>query len=112
MRKSGDVTIRERLRELLAEDQVAWCEVVRVELWRGARGDADFKTLRELEIELPRLEISAAVWDKCCDMARRCRPKGYLLPTTDMLVYSCAVVHGVQLLHRDRHFDLLAEIES
>ena len=111
MRKDGDVAICERLRSLIASDLAAWCEIVRVELYHGARSESDFKSLREMEATLQRLEMSPAVWDKCAEVAVRCRQKGKPLPTTDMMVYACAAVHGVTVFHRDQHFETLVELD-
>ena len=43
LRSSGSEDIRERLKDLLLNGMVAWCDMVAVELWNGARGDYEKK---------------------------------------------------------------------
>ena len=47
LRVSGDPVIREKVKELLIEGRAAWCDMVLLELWNGARGDAERKMLKE-----------------------------------------------------------------
>jgi predicted nucleic acid-binding protein len=51
--------------------------------------------------------MSAAVWDHACELGRRCRRSVRPVPQSDLMIFACSVVHGVELLHRDHHFDLL-----
>jgi predicted nucleic acid-binding protein len=80
---------------------------VRLELWRGANGPIDDEVLRGFEADLVRLEMSAAVWDHACELGRRCRRSVRPVPQSDLMIFACSVVHGVELLRRDHHFDLL-----
>jgi predicted nucleic acid-binding protein len=107
LRRKGDSSVREEVRQLVLSDRAVWCDVVQVELWRGASTESDRKMLHELQAEIRSLETSTAVWKHCVDVAAKCRPRGIVVPTTDLIIYSCAAVHGVGLYHRDKHFDLL-----
>jgi predicted nucleic acid-binding protein len=108
LRQKGDADIRDRLKRLIVTDRAVWCNVVQLELWRGTGSDSDRKLLRELQAEIRSLEISAEVWQHSFLIAGKCRPKGIIVPTTDLIIYACARTHGVELFHRDKHFDLLA----
>lgn len=107
LRKSGDPGIREQLKGLVIDGRAAWCELVRVELWRGAASEQDRADLREFEAELPSLELSPGVWQLACELGQRCREQGQPVPTTDLIIYACARFHRAGLLHRDRHFEIL-----
>jgi predicted nucleic acid-binding protein len=80
LRKSGDVSKRDRVNALLASGLAAWCPPVRLELWRGVTNDGERRTLRHYE-------------------------------TTDLLIFACAKVHGLDLAHDDTHFDQLTTLE-
>jgi predicted nucleic acid-binding protein len=95
---------------LIEENQAVWCDMVRLELWRGAGSASDRGLLRDYEADVPTLEINREVWDKSCALAQLCCSKGRPLPATDLLIYACAIVHGVDLLHRDQHFDVLERL--
>jgi predicted nucleic acid-binding protein len=112
LRRSGDPAIRAKVLDIFEDGRAAWCELIRVELWRGAGSDDDRTILRQFEIELPSLELSAAVWTLSCELAQQCRRKGRPIPTTDLIIYACAKVHRVELIHRDNHFDVLASLHG
>lgn len=111
MRKHGDPSIRSRVIYAMDEGFAAWCDLVRLELWRGARSPEDKAILERFEKQLPSLEISAEVWSMGCDLATGCRKAGKPVPTTDVIVYACAKTHNAGLLHRDQHFNLLDSIK-
>lgn len=110
LRRDGDTVVRSRVEALLSEGEAAWCPVVRLELWNGARGDGEHRVLREMERGLVCLEIENAVWDRAVAMAASARAKGITVPSTDLLVAACARHHGVALEQSDSHFDLIASI--
>jgi hypothetical protein len=107
LRRSGDAAVREHLKQLILSDRAVWCDVVQLELWRGAIDESDRKALRDLAAEIRSLEMSSEVWKRCISIAGKCRPKGITVPTTDLMIYACAKVHDADLYHLDRHFDLL-----
>jgi predicted nucleic acid-binding protein len=107
LRQKGDADVRDRLKQLIVSDRAVWCDVVQLELWRGAGSESDRKMLRDLQTEIRSLEISPDVWKQSFLIAGKCRPKGIIVPTTDLMIFACARTHGVELFHRDKHFDLL-----
>ncbi|MFO7536338.1 MAG: PIN domain-containing protein [Kiritimatiellia bacterium] len=110
LRFDGDRAVGERVRALLLSGEAAWCPLVKVELWNGARGDHEKKVLREMEENLAELEIAPAVWAQACDLARKARSAGHTVPATDLLIAACARHHHVELEHTDTHFDMLEKL--
>ena len=104
-RKSGDPKVRERVRLLLLKGEAAWCDMVRLELWNGAAGASEKRSLRMFDRDLPRLEISGAVWSLACKLAVRARAAGLTIPSSDLLIFACASHHQVPIEHCDAHFD-------
>ena len=107
LRPDGDPAVSERVRSLLAAGEAAWCPMVRLELWNGARGEHEKRVLREMERQLMDFEISPAVWAQAFDLARKTRAAGQTVPPVDILIAACAAHHGVALEHCDAHFDVL-----
>ncbi len=107
LRTGGDPVVTERVRALLAAGEAAWCPVIRLELWNGARGEHEKRVLREMERQLPELAILPAVWARAFDLARKSRAAGETVPPVDILIAACAAHHGVTLEHCDAHFDAL-----
>jgi predicted nucleic acid-binding protein len=108
LRPDGDPAVAGRVRAALESGEAAWCEMVRLELWNGARGDREKKVLRDMEATLTDLPVTVEVWQLAVDSARQSRTKGLTIPATDLLVAACARYHGAQLEHADSHFDQIA----
>lgn len=112
LRRRGDPAKRDRVHALLESGEAAWCPAVRLELWRGVTNDAERKTLRRYEALLPDYEISAEVWHRSVQLADRARASGVTVPLADLIIFSCARIHGLEVAHDDTHFDELAELEA
>ncbi|MGA2261098.1 MAG: PIN domain-containing protein [Acidobacteriota bacterium] len=110
LRPNGDPQIRARVNVLLQSGDAAWCALVRLELWTGARGPHEKRVLREMERDLPDLEINGATWDAACELARLARESGHTIPATDLLIAACAQLHGVEIEHEDEHFNVIAKL--
>ena len=110
LRRGGDPAVRERVEALLSSGEAAWCPIVRLELWNGARGHHERTVLLEMEKEIKSLEIGSPVWDGAAMLARSARERGITVPETDLLVAACAEHHGVALEHNDSHFGLIAAL--
>jgi predicted nucleic acid-binding protein len=112
LRKSGDPAKRDRVNALLESGEAAWCPAVRLELWRGVTNEAERKALRRYEVLLPDYEISTEVWIRSIRLADRGRASGVTVPLTDLLIFACAQIHGLDVWHDDIHFDELAKLEA
>lgn len=104
-RSDGDQSIRDAVSRVTADGIAVLCDLVRLELWNGARGTAERRMLRELENELECLPTTDQVWQGAITLASACRKRGWTVPATDLLVAACAEHHSADLLHHDAHFD-------
>ncbi|HEY6322910.1 MAG TPA: PIN domain-containing protein [Thermoanaerobaculia bacterium] len=105
---SGDQAVRSRVSTLTADDRVVLCDQVRLELWNGAAGAEQRRLLRNLEEHLGTVPTTPEVWALARDIARSLRDRGVTVPAADVLIAACARHHGLGLIHRDAHFDLIA----
>jgi predicted nucleic acid-binding protein len=103
--RPGSNEVTERVEELILSDEAAWCDMVMLELWNGARGQEEKRKLAELSAAAPRLETTSEVWTLAHKLAVLCRNKGKTLPAADILVAACATHHKVELEHKDAHFN-------
>ncbi len=99
--------IGDRIEVLVLSGKAAWCDVTLVELWHGARGAVEKRELAEMEKEIERIPVDAAVWKLSSKLALRCREKGLTVPISDIVIAACAVTHGLELERCDKHFDQL-----
>ena len=108
LRPDGDPGVREQVRALLEGGEAAWCDMVKLELWNGARGETERRVLREMEEALVLLPTDETVWQTAFRLARSARQSGKTIPATDLLIGACAQRHGVTLAHDDQHLAMLA----
>jgi predicted nucleic acid-binding protein len=90
---------------LVLSGEAAWCDMTLVELWHGVRGSREKRELAEMENEIERMPVDAAVWRLASKLALRCREKGITVPVSDIVIAACAVTHKMELEHCDKHFD-------
>jgi hypothetical protein len=112
LRESGAAAERERVTSLIRSGEAAWCAAVRLELWSGVGDARERKRLADLLAVVRELPMHPQVWEDAIALAERGRRKGMKFPYPDLLIFSCAREHGVELAHQDKHFDLLARLQA
>ena len=105
LRPDGDRTVTARVRALLKSGEAAWCALVQLELWNGARGERERRVMADMAASLPSLAIDDAVWSAACELARTARDQGHTFPATDLVIAACARRHGAGLEHCDSHLE-------
>ena len=106
--RDGKSAAGDSVEVLVLSGEAAWCDVTLVELWHGVRGAKEKRELAEMENEIERIPVDAAVWRLASKLALRSREKGINVPISDIITAACAAAHGLDLEHCDRHFnDLL-----
>jgi predicted nucleic acid-binding protein len=97
---------------LLAAGEAAWCHMIRLELWNGARGTHEKRILREFDRFIACLPIDELVWNLSIELAQRARANGLSVPADDLIIVACARRHGVVVEHCDEHFRRLEELSK
>jgi predicted nucleic acid-binding protein len=103
----GSTDIRERITSLILRGEAAWCEIIRLELWNGARGQPEIAALDRMESTARLLPVTPEVWRMADRLARSSREAGKTFPISDLLIAACARFYGTEVIHKDRHFDQL-----
>ncbi len=99
-----------RMQNLINDGTAAWCEMVRLELAAGTRDAKQRKQLSALDEVVAMLSITDKVWKDAWSRAGVARSKGITAPSSDHLIYSCALHYNAELWHNDRHFELLERL--
>jgi predicted nucleic acid-binding protein len=90
------------------------CDVVRLELLRGADNPRHMKVLNAQLDELRNAPIDDDVWRRATDvyegLARLKGKRHRGVQPTDVLVAAAAEACELAVLHDDAHFDLIAEV--
>jgi predicted nucleic acid-binding protein len=98
----------------LAEGELWICDVVRLELLRGADNPRHMSALRAELDDLLTAPIDAQVWLRAEEvyegLARLQGGRHRGVQPTDLLVAAAAEAHDLPVLHDDAHFELIAEV--
>jgi predicted nucleic acid-binding protein len=97
-----------RVDELL-DDAIAVCDPVRMEVLAGARDEAHLADLRRLLARASVVPVGPTHYDQAASMYRTCRREGETVRRlNDCLIAAAAVDAGIEVLHADVDFDVLA----
>lgn len=103
-----------RFVELRDEDEeIAMAGVIFQEVLQGARDDAVYDRMRDLFSGLLLLEPrDLSTYEVAAQLHRRARRAGFTIrKPTDCLIAALALEHGAMLVHNDRDFVFLAQVE-
>jgi predicted nucleic acid-binding protein len=96
-----------------AEGELCLCAVTRMELLYSARCASDYERIgialgefRELRMDAETFAVAQTAQRELADSGR------HRVPIPDLLIAACAQQHGADVLHVDRHFDVLAGVLS
>ena len=57
LRTDGDPAVRAEVRSLVSQGAALFCDMVLLELWNGARGEAEVRLLADLERDPDRVQV-------------------------------------------------------
>ena len=93
------------------DDELCLCAITRLELLFSARDAAGYAQLETDLAEFRELRMDAATFDAALGAQRELAAQGrHRISLPDLLIASCAQQHGADVLHVDRHFDVLADV--
>jgi predicted nucleic acid-binding protein len=110
--RGGD-TDATRFLAMRDEDELAVAGVVFQEVLQGATDDAVYSRLHEMFSAMLLLETrELSTYEIAAQLFRRARQGGFTIrKSTDCLIAALALEHGALLVHNDRDFVHLAQVE-
>lgn len=103
------------LEDIVDFDDVVTCLPVVQEVLQGFRDERAFGLARDAMLALPIVEspLRAEVVLQAADLYRTARRSGLTLRSgVECLIAACALRHGLEVLHHDRDFDLVARVSA
>ncbi len=95
----------------VGDAEPCFCAITRMEILYSARSEADYAERAEDLDAFRDLRMDAATFVAAESAQRDLARTGELrVAISDLLIGACAQQHGADVLHRDKHFDLLAGI--
>lgn len=102
-----------RLEGVAPFDEIVTCLPIIQEVLQGFRDEQAFRLARESMFSLPVVEspLTAGVFEEAVALYRSARRQGLTVRSSaDCLIASCALRHGLEVVHRDRDFDIIARV--
>jgi predicted nucleic acid-binding protein len=106
---------RLRLEAFVDLEDVVTCLPVVQEVLQGFRDEAAFRVAYEAMLAFPILEapLSLPIFEEAVRLYRAARRSGLTVRSgVDCLIAACALNNGVEILHRDRDFDVLSRVSA
>lgn len=101
-----------RVKELVRTERAAWCDLIAVELWNGARPGDETKFLTELDNAVTCFELNKPVWLRARKLAAASRKNGITVPMADIVIATCAIHYRLEMEYIDGHFDRILAIAA
>ncbi len=95
------------------QEEITVTGIIVQEILQGARSNAGFEALRNMLYAMPMLEPREfSTYEVAAVLYRRARAAGLTVrKSTDCLIAAIALEHGALLVHNDRDFFSLAQVE-
>lgn len=107
-RRASSQTLVQHVEALIQSRRAATTGMVRLELLAGARTLPEYRELEDALIGLPTLPIEEHLWDEACKLSFQFKRVGVTVPISDLVITTIAIHANATVLHRDRHFDMIA----
>ena len=103
----GEKELEDEIKLLILKERAAICEIVTLEVLRGAKSQKEHGQLHADFAALSTLRLTDIIWEKSYKIGFKLRKMGINVPLTDILIATVASHYNCLLLHRDKHFPLM-----
>ena len=97
------------VKDLILKGRILVPGIIKTELLRGTKNKKEYNQLNDLLKGLEYLPVSDDFWGKLSLFSFRLFRKGVTVPLTDTYIALLGIENNASILHRDKHFDLIAE---
>ncbi len=108
-RPQCDEKLANLVKDLIIKGRVLLPGIIKAELLRGAKNKREYNRLDDLLKGLTYLPVPEEFWDKLSEFSFGLFRKGIVVPMTDTYIALLCIEMDAPILHRDRHFDLIAK---
>jgi predicted nucleic acid-binding protein len=107
-RPGPDKSFQRLVKDLIIQQLVLLPGIIKAELLRGTKNKKEFDQLNQMLKGLTYLAVDEDFWEKLSDFSFQLFRKGVVVPLTDTYIALLCVENHASLLHRDKHFDMIA----
>jgi len=108
-RPSADQSLHRLVRDLILGELVLLPGIIKTELLRGARNKKEYTQLSRLLKGLSHLAVPEDYWERLSEFSFQLFRKGIVVPLTDTYIALLCIENQASILHRDKHYDMIAK---
>jgi len=97
------------VKDLILKGRILIPGIIKTEILRGTKNKKEYNQLNDLLKGLEYLPVSDDFWEKLSRFSFRLFRKSVTVPLTDTYIALLGIENNASILHRDKHFDLIAE---
>ena len=105
---SGKPLFKEVITGLISNQIIVIPGIIKVEILRGSRSHQEYEMLDNTLNGVQYLGVSEVFWTRLSLFNYDLSRKGVNVPLSDAYIALLAIENDVELLHYDRHYDLIA----
>jgi predicted nucleic acid-binding protein len=83
--------------------------IIKAELLRGTKNKKEYNQLNDLLKGLTYLPVAEEFWERLSVFSFGLFRKGIIVPLTDTYIALLCIENNASIVHRDKHFDLIAQ---
>lgn len=106
--KSGG-SFQRLVKDLIIQDLVLLPGIIKTELLRGTKNKKEYNQLNQMLTGLKYLAVDENFWERLSSFSFQLFRKGITVPLTDTYIALLCIENQASLLHRDKHFDMIAQ---
>lgn len=108
-RPGSEKSFQRLVKDLIIQESVFLPGIIKTELLRGTKSKKEFDQLSQMLKGLTYLSVDEDFWERLSDFSFQLFRKGTVVPLTDTYIALLCIENQASLLHRDKHFDLIAK---
>ena len=97
------------VKDLIIQELVLLPGIIKTELLRGTKNKKEFNQLSQMLKGLAYLAVHEDFWERLSNFSFQLFRKGITVPLTDTYIALLCIENQASLLHRDKHFDMIAQ---
>lgn len=97
------------VKDLILNNRVLMPGIIKTELLRGTKTKKEFNRLSDLLKGITYLPVAEEFWEHLSKFSFQLFRKGVNVPLTDTYIALLCIENNAPLLHRDKHFELIAK---
>lgn len=107
----GYQTAKKRLRQAIENGYIVTSPLILMELVQGCHTNKEKNELLDTMSSLMQIIPEDKVWKLAIDMSFKLKRKGITIPTVDIIIASLVISHDLLLVHMDKHFNYIKQID-